>query len=96
MIPSQKSCEYKCDAFSSPRSFNGPIWEFTFMHTLLLVYLVIGCEIVSCEIVGCEIVGCEIVGCEIVSCEIVSCEIAVVSLSVASLWLWNPLTSIDL
>ena len=69
MIPSQKSYQYKCDVFSSPRSFNGSVWEFRFMHMILLIYFVNGFEIVSCEFPGCETV---------------SCEIVVVSLSVAS------------
>ena len=34
----QKSCAYKCETFSSPRSFNGPIRESGFMHTILLSY----------------------------------------------------------
>ena len=34
--PSQNSFMYKCETFSSPRSFNGPLWESTFMHTNIL------------------------------------------------------------
>ena len=77
VIPSQKGCKYKCNAFVSLPSFNGPLWELTFMHTFL-IYLVIGCKIVSCEFV---------------SCEFVSLEIVVMSLSDASFWLWNHPTS---
>ena len=82
VIPSQKGCKYKCNAFVSLPSFNGPLWELTYMHTFL-IYLVIGCKIVSCEFVSCEFAGCEIV----------CCEIVVESLTVASFRLWNPLTS---